>query len=224
MALAHLHAAGLPADPVLPCVAACPPGELRVIERQLARGLNCVQASSMGRLFDAVASLSGICHLAGYEAQAAVELEAAALRAPTADDDARYTFRLVTQRPGGPLRADPAPLLAAVTDDVRGGTPAALVAARFHRAVAHLVHTVCVAARGELGVETVALTGGVFANTVLASACARALGQDGFTVLRHRLVPPNDGGLALGQLVVAGHVTTDATPDAAPGARPRKRQ
>ncbi|MFJ9825041.1 carbamoyltransferase HypF [Streptomyces sp. NPDC101160] len=220
MALAHLHAAGFPFDPALPCVAACPPGELRVLAQQLARGLNCVPTSSMGRLFDAVASLAGIRHLAGHEAQAAVELEAAALRAPAAQDDARYAFRLTAPRPGRPLSADAAPLLAAVADDVRGGTPPALVAARFHHAVARLVHTICAAARSELGVEAVALTGGVFANTVLASACDRALRQDGFTVLRHRLVPPNDGGLALGQLVVAARVTTGP----APGARPRKRQ
>lgn len=220
MALAHLYAAGLPFDPALPCVAACPPGELSVLEQQLARRLNCVPTSSMGRLFDAVASLAGIRHLAGHEAQAAVELEAAALRAPSVEGDARYAFRLAAPRPGRPLSADPAPLLAAVADDVRAGTPEALVAARFHHAVARLVHTVCAAARGELGVETVALTGGVFANTVLASACDRALRRDGFTVLRHRLVPPNDGGLALGQLVVAGRVTTGP----APGARPRQRQ
>ncbi|MEV5974708.1 carbamoyltransferase HypF [Streptomyces sp. NPDC051921] len=220
MALAHLHAAGLPADPALPCVAACPPDELRLLEQQLARRLNCVPTSSMGRLFDAVASLTGVCHLAGHEAQAAVALEAAALRAPAAEGDARYAFRPVASGPGGPLSLDPAPLLAAAADDVRGGTPPALVAARFHHAVAHLVHTVCRAARAERGVETVALTGGVFANTVLSSACARALSRDGFTVLRHRLVPPNDGGLALGQLVVAGRVTADP----APGARPRQRQ
>ncbi|MEU3075348.1 carbamoyltransferase HypF [Streptomyces laurentii] len=209
MALAHLHAAGIPADPALPPVAWCPPAELRVIQRQLARRLNCVPTSSMGRLFDAVASLAGIRHVVGYEAQAAVELEAAALRAPEAEEDARYAFRLVAPRPGDPLGADPAPLLTAVAGDVRAGTPSALVAARFHHAVARLVHRVCVAARGELDVHTVALTGGVFANAVLSSACARALGEDGFTVLRHRLVPPNDGGLALGQLVVAGRVTEE---------------
>ncbi|WP_405860838.1 carbamoyltransferase HypF [Streptomyces sp. NBC_00090] len=220
MALAHLHAAGLAADPDLPCVRACPPEELRVLRQQLASGLNCVPTSSMGRLFDAVASLTGICHHAGYEAQAAIELEAAALRAPAAEGDGRYTFRLGTPATGGPLTADPAPLLAAVVDDMRHGTPAAVVAARFHRAVAHLVQTVCAAARGELGVETVALTGGVFANTLLSSDSARALGRDGFTVLRHRMVPPNDGGLALGQLVVAARVTAET----APGAGPRRRQ
>ncbi|MFF6772214.1 carbamoyltransferase HypF [Streptomyces sp. NPDC012637] len=212
MALSHLRAAGLAADRGLPCTRACQPGELSLLERQLERELNCVPTSSMGRLFDAVSSIVGICQHAGYEAQAAIELEAAALRAPAVDEDARYVFRLGSPRTGAPLTADPAPLLAAVVADVLDGTPAAVVAARFHRAVARLVRVVCAAARGETGVETVALTGGVFANTVLSSACAEGLRQDGFTVLRHRRIPPNDGGLALGQLVVAARTTDGAAP------------
>ncbi|MFE0701115.1 carbamoyltransferase HypF [Streptomyces sp. NPDC058872] len=212
MALAHLWAAGLDADPALPCVTACGSEELSVLKRQLARGLNCVPTSSTGRLFDAVSSLAGVCHRAGYEAQAAIELEAEALRAPAVAEDGRYAFRFGPRRAGLPLTADPAPLLAAVTADVLDGTPAAVVAARFHHAVARLVRALCAAAREETGVETVALTGGVFVNAVLSTACAEGLRKDGFAVLRHRLVPPNDGGLALGQLVVAARVTDGAAP------------
>ncbi|MGW5171673.1 carbamoyltransferase HypF [Streptomyces nodosus] len=203
MALAHLRTAGIRWSAELPCVAACPPGERRVLDRQLERNLNCVPTSSMGRLFDAVSSLAGVCHRAGYEAQAAVELEAAALRGP-AGDTAAYAFAVrAAEKDGGPLRADPAPVLAAIVDDLRAGTGPDLIAARFHRAVTGVVHSLCVLARERHGVDTVALTGGVFLNSVLSSACAGALGADGFTVLRHRLVPPGDGGLALGQLMVA---------------------
>ncbi|TLS43737.1 carbamoyltransferase HypF [Streptomyces montanus] len=203
MALAHLRAAAIPWRRDLPCVAACPPDELAVLDVQLERELHCVPTSSMGRLFDAVSSLSGVCHRAGYEAQAAIELEAAAVDTP-AEDDPRYTLGLTgAARPGDPLTADPAPMLAAIADDVRGGIPAPLVAARFHGAVARLVRRVCAAARDASGLETVALSGGVFANALLSSLCARGLRQDGFTVLRHQRIPPNDGGLALGQLVVA---------------------
>ncbi|MER5202789.1 carbamoyltransferase HypF [Streptomyces sp. NPDC002825] len=212
MALSHLRAAGLAADRALPCTRACGPGELPLLGRQLERGLNCVPTSSMGRLFDAVSSIVGICQHAGYEAQAAIELEAAALRAPVVAEDARYAFRLGSPGPGAPLTADPAPLLSAMVADVLDGTPAAVVAARFHRAVARWVRVVCAAARDETGLETVALTGGVFANTVLSSACAEGLREDGFTVLRHRQIPPNDGGLALGQLVVAARITDGAAP------------
>ncbi|MFI8388814.1 carbamoyltransferase HypF [Streptomyces sp. NPDC085540] len=205
MALSHLRAAGIDRTPDLPCTAACPPEEFAVLERQLERGLNCVPTSSMGRLFDAVSSLAGICHLAGYEAQAAIELEGAALGAGGADPGPGYAFGLheAPGRGGGPVTADPAPVLAAVVADVRAGTDPALIAARFHTGVAALVAALCALARERHGLDTVALTGGVFANTLLSSACARRLGAAGFTVLRHGRVPPNDGGLALGQLMVA---------------------
>ncbi|HEV2637158.1 MAG TPA: carbamoyltransferase HypF [Actinocrinis sp.] len=210
MALSHLRAAGIAWTPDLPCVQACPPEELRLLATQLARNLNCAATSSMGRLFDAVSSLAGVCHVAGYEAQAAIELEAAALDftgTPGVDAaDVRYRFAL---RPAGPgargatLIADPAPILAAVVADLRANTPTALIAASFHAAVTDLVRRMCTAARFEHGTDTVALTGGVFANTVLSSACAETLRQEGCTVLRHHRVPPNDGGLALGQLMIA---------------------
>ncbi|WP_051809392.1 carbamoyltransferase HypF [Streptomyces sp. NRRL S-378] len=203
MALAHLRAAGLARTPDLPCVAACPAGELRVLERQLERGLNCVPTSSMGRLFDAVSSLAGVCHHAGYEAQAAIELEAAALAAGTAGPGYAFGLRVPPHPGTGPVVADPAPLLAAVVADVRAGTGAGLIAAAFHAGVAALVVELCGLARERHGLDTVALTGGVFANTLLSSACARTLRASGFTVLRHGRVPPNDGGLSLGQLMVA---------------------
>jgi len=210
MALAHLRAAGIGWADDLPCATACPPEERRLLARQLERELNCVPTSSMGRLFDAVSSLAGICHLAGYEAQAAIELEAAALRAGD-DTGPGYAFGLGPAPAGGPdaaLVADPAPVLAAIVSDLRDGTAPELVAAQFHTAVAALVHRFCVLARERHGLGTVALTGGVFGNTLLSAACAAALTGDGFTVLRHRLVPPNDGGLALGQLVVAARAAT----------------
>ncbi|MFJ4573806.1 carbamoyltransferase HypF [Streptomyces sp. NPDC088846] len=217
MALAHLHAAGIGWARDLPCTAACEPGEQGVLARQLERNLNCVPTSSMGRLFDAVSSLTGICHRAGYEAQAAVELENAALGA-AGDDCAGYGFALRAPAPdtGGALIADPAPVLSAVVDDVRAHTAPGVVAARFHEAVAALVRSACVLAREQYGLNTVALTGGVFANTRLSSACARTLRRRGFTVLRHHRVPPNDGGLALGQVMVAARTRTGGT-DAARG-------
>jgi len=205
MALAHLRAAGLDWAADLPPVAACPPQERQLLARQLERHLNCVPTSSMGRLFDAVSSLAGICHHAGYEAQAAVALEAAAMTAGE-DHGPGYAFALgdaPTGTTGADTVADPAPVLTAVVADLRAGTAPALVAARFHSAVADLVRRCCALARDRAGLTTVALTGGVFANTLLAEATARLLRQDGFTVLRHRRVPPNDGGLALGQIVVA---------------------
>jgi hydrogenase maturation protein HypF len=209
MALAHLRAAGIPWTGDLPCAAACPPEERRLLARQLERELNCVPTSSMGRLFDAVSALAGVCQLADYEAQAAIELEAAALHAPDGSGGAAgpgYAFALEPQPQGGhgaDLVADPAPMLAAIVADLRRGTATAVIAARFHAAVAALVHRTCELARERHGLHTVALTGGVFANALLSASCATALTRDGFAVLRHHRVPPNDGGLALGQLMIA---------------------
>ncbi|MET7385876.1 carbamoyltransferase HypF [Streptomyces sp. NPDC005529] len=210
MALSHLRAAGLPWTDELPCAAAATPEERRLLERQLERELNCVPTSSMGRLFDAVSSLAGIRHRVEYEAQAAMELENAALgdlTGPPADDERddayRFILRTGRQDPAAPLIADPGPVLAAAAADVRDGVAAGPVARRFHRAVVALVQEVCAVARDRTGIRTVALSGGVFCNALLTEGCGTVLERDGFTVLRHRRVPPNDGGLALGQLIVA---------------------
>ncbi|MGW1810992.1 carbamoyltransferase HypF [Streptomyces sp. NPDC002078] len=205
LALARLWAAGLPWAPDLPSVTACSEVELATLERQLERGVACVPTSSMGRLFDAVSSLAGVCHRAGYEAQAAMELEAAATEARDADSVA-YPFAFARQR-----EIDPAPMLRALLEDRRRGIPAPVLAARFHRGVARAVAEICHRARAASGPATVALTGGVFANALLEEECTALLTGDRFTVLRHGEVPPNDGGLALGQLMVAGTATHHET-------------
>ncbi|MFJ8631973.1 carbamoyltransferase HypF [Streptomyces sp. NPDC093568] len=199
LALARLWAAGERWDADLPCVAACTPEELNLLARQLTRNVACVATSSTGRLFDAVSSLVGVCHRARYEAQAALELEAAAASAWDADGSA-YAFGLAAGD------CDPAPVLRALVGDLRRGTPAPVLAARFHRGLARAVVEICRRVRQGGGPGTVALSGGVFANALLEEECTRLLDGAGFTVLRHGEVPPNDGGLALGQLVVAAHV------------------
>ncbi|MFD8427754.1 carbamoyltransferase HypF [Streptomyces coelicoflavus] len=216
MALSHLRAAGLRWADDLPCTAACPPPELGTLAVQLERGLHCLPTSSMGRLFDAVSSLIGVCHHARYEAQAALELEAAAMGADGATGG--YAFHLA-DGPGDTLTADPGPVLAGAVADLRREVPVELIAARFHRAVTDLVRRLCAAARERHGLDTVALSGGVFANALLGTACADELRTDGFTVLSHRLVPPNDGGLALGQLMVASRAP--AATDGGQGPFPR---
>ncbi|PHQ52984.1 carbamoyltransferase HypF [Streptomyces cinnamoneus] len=201
-ALSHLRAARLAWDADLPCVAACAADELRVLDRQLERGVACVPTSSMGRLFDAVSSLLGVRHRAGHEAQAAVELEACA--APAIARCGRpYAFASRAAGDGGPLLLDPAPVLREAVADLRDGAGPAVVAARFHHAVAAAVLAVCRDARRATGVRTVALSGGVFANALLEDACTDLLRGDGFAVVRHGRVPCGDGGLALGQVLIA---------------------
>ncbi|GAA4389876.1 carbamoyltransferase HypF [Tsukamurella soli] len=200
MAMAHLHHAGLPWSDGDPAVAACPPDERRVLAHQLDTGLGCVPTSSMGRLFDAVASLAGVCQRVDYEAEAAIELEGAAREV---EADRPYRFAVAPVGDSGRCQADPAPLIAAVVDDVRSGVPTGMIAARFHRAVADLIVEFAARARVATGLETVALGGGVFQNTVLLELATRALSGVGFEVLRPALLPANDGGIALGQILVA---------------------
>jgi hydrogenase maturation protein HypF len=195
MALAHLWAAGLPWDADLPAVRACPDDERRVLARQFETGTGCVPTSSMGRLFDAVSALIGVRQVVAYEAQAAIELEG--LARSCAGGTTHYTFRI--DQSGLPAVVDPAPVLAAVIADLRAGLPAGVIGARFHRAVAKLILDLTTA---EADTQTVALSGGVFQNALLLDLASSWLRDRGFEVLTHRRVPPNDGGIALGQLLV----------------------
>jgi hydrogenase maturation protein HypF len=198
MALSHLRAAGVEWDDRLPSVAACSPTERRVLARQLETGLRCTPTSSMGRLFDAVSSLAGACQRTSYEAEAAMRFEGLA-RDAIEDCGTPYAF----------AGFDAGPLVAAVARDALAGVPAAVIAARFHLAVVNLVVDVAVGLRETHGLDEVALSGGVFLNALLTTGCARGLADRGLRVLRHRIVPPSDAGLALGQLVIAARTSTE---------------
>ncbi|MDY7086088.1 MAG: carbamoyltransferase HypF [Actinomycetota bacterium] len=198
MALAHLRAAGVGWQPDLPAVAACPPAERDVLAHQLATGFGCVPTSSMGRLFDAVSSLAGVRHRADFEAEAAIVLEGLARHADGGDG---YAFGL-HEPAGGPIVADPGPVIEAVAVQVRSGVASAVIAARFHTAVATLITELAERCRAQTGLDVVVLGGGVFQNALLIDAAGQNLRERGFTVLRPRLLPPNDGGIALGQLVI----------------------
>ncbi|WP_082392906.1 carbamoyltransferase HypF [Nocardia arizonensis] len=195
MALAHLWAAGVGWSEAIASVRACPPRERSVLDHQFRTGLGCAPTSSMGRLFDAVASLAGVCQRVDYEAQAAIELEG--LSSATVSDSGRYRFALDSST--DPATVDPAPVIAAVVADATAGVPAGVVGARFHRAVADLV--VDLADRFAEGTSALALSGGVFQNALLLSLATALLRDKGFPVISHRRLPPNDGGLAFGQLL-----------------------
>jgi len=199
MALSHLRSADIAWDPGLPCVAACSPIERGVLARQLETGVATVPTSSMGRLFDAVSSIADVCHRVAYEAEAAMQFEGLA-RTKINNCTDPYAFMITD--PTGRLVADPAPVLAATVRDVLVGTEPAVIAARFHLAVADLVVELASRVRSTTGLRTVALSGGVFLNALLTRWCCERLEAGGFEVLRHRLVPPSDAGLCLGQLVV----------------------
>jgi hydrogenase maturation protein HypF len=194
-ALAHLWAAGVAWDEALPCVAACPPTERRVLQQQLERNLNCAPTSSMGRLFDAVAALLGVRQTVTYEAQAAIEMEA--LCADGGQDG--YMFEIVNN---ASLQIDPSPMLHGIIADMRVGMSKAVMVSKVHTACAELILNLCLRARAVTRLNTVGLSGGVFQNVRLLSLAQQCLTQQGFEVLMHRRVPPNDGGLALGQACI----------------------
>ena len=196
-ALSHLRAAGIAWDSDLPCVAAFSSIELGVLDRQIARGFNCVDSSSMGRLFDAVSALLGIRQRVTYEGQAAIELESMSAVGPGRG----YPAIIV---PGRPAILDPAPLLCGILEDLRAGVAREEIAAGFHDAVACWVIAICKMAREETSVNLVGLTGGVFQNVRLLRRTMDTLRANDFEVLVHRTVPANDGGLSLGQAALAG--------------------
>ena len=152
--------------------------------------------SSAGRLFDAIAALTGVRDETRYEGQAAIELE------QRADPSERAAYRVAwcgEER----IRVRGSDLIRAVVEDLRAGVAAGVVAARFHNGLARAVAEVCTALRDRTGLVTVALSGGVFQNTFLLERVAGGLEQRGFRVLTHSRVPCNDGGISFGQAVVA---------------------
>jgi hydrogenase maturation protein HypF len=200
MALSHLVAAYGDELPALACLATVPAEELALVRQALDRGVNAPLASSCGRLFDAVAALLGVRNIASYEGQAAMELEMLADPAATS----AYPFALKFE--AGLLVFDPRLLIRALVHATAAGEPVAACAGRFHGTLAEMVRQVCLVLRARRSLDTVALSGGVFQNALLTTLVRERLQRAGFTVLTHSLVPPNDGGLALGQAVVAGQL------------------
>lgn len=198
-AMAHLHAAAIEIPDAL--LDAADPQEAAVVLRMLETGTSCTPTTSMGRLFDAMAALLGVRASTDYEGQAAIELEALAATQAPPDDVSAWVPTVRVE--GDRLVLDPAPALRAGVAAVKAGMPPALAARAFHDGLAEGVLQCALTAREAHGVTVTGLTGGVFANDVLTRACQGRLEDHGFTVLTHRLVPANDGGLALGQVAVA---------------------
>jgi hydrogenase maturation protein HypF len=170
----------------------------------LRSGAGCMPTTSMGRLFDAVASLLDVRHDVDHEGQAAMELEALAAGWRVARPEG-WTFDVGRDDDG--LLLDPRPVVGAAARWVCDGGDRAAAAYAFHEAVADAVLEAALAVRREHGTGTVGLTGGVFQNALLAVGCTGRLEAAGFRVLGHRAVPPNDGGLALGQIAVAARAS-----------------
>jgi hydrogenase maturation protein HypF len=201
IALAALMTSGLTLAEDLPPAGSLSAEETRIVQQQIERGINTPLTSSVGRLFDAVSALLGVCQVATYEGQAAIELEAVA----DAHEDGVYP---IDDTAAG---LDPAPLITQLVNDWREGVSANIIAARFHNSIAAMIVNTVQRLVAETGIREVALTGGVFQNVTLLNKTVPALETANLTVYTHRLVPPNDGGLALGQAII-GHTQYHTTP------------
>jgi hydrogenase maturation protein HypF len=171
-----------------------------VVRQMLLREINSPLTSSAGRLFDAIAALLGLRYEVQYEGQAAMELEMLAEECAVEG----YSFDLVDGRK--PMVVETSGLIRGVVDDLLRAEPAPLIAAKFHTTLAEIIRIVCGRIRELTNLRQVALSGGVFQNTLLLATVIPRLLEDGFTVYTHRLVPPNDGGLCLGQAAVANAI------------------
>ena len=174
--------------------------EIDLVSSQVGISLNSPLTSSMGRLFDAVSAMANIRTTIDYEAQAAIEMEMQAYDA--IDEKGLYPFSTTGDQNYSIILLHE--LIAGVADDILKGCRASTISMRFHNTVATITRDVCLKIRDQSGLSTVALSGGCFQNRLLLSKVMALLRQSGLTVLTHKNVPANDGGISLGQAVIAG--------------------
>ena len=190
IALALLHEAGL-----FPEHCGLPADRIDLLLQLLDREVAAPVTSSAGRLFDGVAALLGLVRTVSFEGEAAMALEYAADRSA----EGAYALVLRPAPDGGPTVVDWEPAVSALLGDLEAGVPVGTIAGRFHNGLVEVVEQVA----DRIDRPAVALSGGCFQNRILAEDTDRSLDERGFEVLRHSVVPPNDGGLALGQIAVA---------------------
>ncbi len=206
IALSYLWSSNIDWDPELQPVSALCAEELSILKSQLKLKLNTPLTSSMGRFFDAVAAICGIRQVVNYEAQAAIEFEAMA----DPDETGEYDFVIepVAELENKLLQINSSALIEAVINDIHYGVENSVISARFHNSLARMVLMFCNQIRKEYDLAHVALSGGVWQNITLLRRTESLLSADNFIVHIHHQVPTNDGGIALGQAVVALHRMT----------------
>jgi hydrogenase maturation protein HypF len=187
----------LPDD--LPLWKAVPQKELTLVTAMLRRNLNTALTSSCGRLFDAVSSLIGLRHEVTFEGQAAIELES--LCQPGIDE--QYQFEITGD---SSLEIDFRPTIEAIARNIKEGRNPSWIASCFHNTVAAAIAEMCCRIRKRNHINVVCLSGGTFQNWYLLARATKLLRQNGFEVLLHSHVPPNDGGISLGQAVIANEI------------------
>jgi hydrogenase maturation protein HypF len=180
-----------------------PESERMLFAQMLRRGINSPLTSSCGRLFDAVAALLNLRHFVSYDGQGAIELEALAERAEDRGEGGSYSFKVVIND-ATPFHLDFSSMFIDILYDINTGIKTSTIARRFHQTVAIAATDVCLRIAESTGLDRIILSGGVFQNRLLSEMLYTSLTKSGLNVFSHRLVPPNDGGIALGQAAIAG--------------------
>ncbi|MCK5434732.1 MAG: carbamoyltransferase HypF, partial [Dehalococcoidales bacterium] len=183
----------------LPCLKQVDSLEIDIIKKQIEKKINSPLTSSCGRLFDAVSALIGVRSEIGYEAQAAIELEMVAC--DEVYETNYYPFSIVEQ--DGLSLVKLQDLFSAIVCDLQSNTAKAIISVKFHNTVAQLTNKLCQIISHKKGISQVVLSGGVFQNRLLLRKTVSLLEASGFTVFTHKQVPCNDGGISLGQAVIA---------------------
>jgi hydrogenase maturation protein HypF len=180
----------------LPFLAKLNENKLNIMVEMIEKDINSPKTSSLGRFFDAIAAMVGIRSHVAFEGQAAMELEMVA--EATADDLYDYAWSSEDT-----VQIDPRPIITGVVKDIEKGAPPSIVSGKFHATLMTMFTDLCQVIRKETGLSQVALSGGCFQNAILLAGLSRRLRDRGFHVLTHEKVPANDGGIALGQAVIA---------------------
>jgi len=175
--------------------------KLKIISEQLEKGVNCVETSSLGRVFDAVAAMLGLGSYNHFDAQLPMALEALIEN----EIEEYYDFEII-DRTGEPLQLDLGKMLKELIADIQKGLTNSVISAKFHNCLAAGLLEMAKAARESTKLNTVALSGGVFCNRYLTIRCIKLLKKTGFSVLFNREVPSNDGGISLGQAAIAAYL------------------
>jgi hydrogenase maturation protein HypF len=197
MALSYLRdSLGLQIPEEIECFRTVPATQFKLVDAMLSRGIQTIQTSSCGRLFDAVAAILGMGSEVTFEGQAAIALETAA---DTSVTD-RYEFDL---QEGQPIAVDLRQTIATIVREAARERPIGEISARFHNTLSAAIIEICCRIRKGDGLDRVCLSGGVFQNHLLLGVTATQLRRLGFGVFLHAMVPANDGGISLGQAVIA---------------------
>jgi hydrogenase maturation protein HypF len=170
--------------------------QLTIITEMIEKEVNSPLTSSLGRFFDGVAAMLDIRSHVVFEGQAAMELEMIA----TEDNENGYEYAWSS---GDGIQIDPCPIIDGVVTDIEKGLSPSLVSGKFHATLVTMFTQLCELLKKETGISQIALSGGCFQNALLLSGLANSLRIKGFQVLTHEKVPANDGGISLGQAVIA---------------------